>query len=557
MANIPTPTGSPGVRLQTIDLSLTISPKAALYVAALLPSNFGESDKIIDLGSEAELVDVFGEPTSANYEEWFNISRVWKYKVAGLGATIKVVRAVGDGSLNGTVEVSKNEVIANPTTQLIQNREEATTATIVFDEDSNATPVDACLKLFTAFPTSYGYKIALATSTDFATADIVTGVSFKDNFEVAPETDEVAIAVLDEGDNIIEKWVVAGVPGHVDGYGQDIYLETVLNEKSKYIYGFINDSISFEPVSFEAVEVAGGVNVAPAKGDLALALDKFKNTEAVDVNYVLAHPDLHAETITLCESRQDCAFRAGVPVSTVVGMPQGTALENVSEYSDNVLTTSTSYGSIAANALFVFDKYNNKSWWINAAGDMIGLRVMQNLSSQPFFSDAGLNHGKLKEVRKLAQYWDANDIRTLQEKRFIPIILKQGVGIVKWGQRNYFSKPSALRDEGVRELINYVWRAAKVFLSYKLFDFNDGFTRSSIETKIRRFLANVQDSRGIRRRDDGSDGFVARCDSTNNPSDVINQNMLVVDVGFLPARAIEEIWFRVSIASDGIQLDKL
>ena len=112
-----------------------------------------------------------------------------------------------------------------------------------------------------------------------------------------------------------------------------------------------------------------------------------------------------------------------------------------------------------------------------------------------------------------------------------------------------------MRDEGVMELIVYIWRTAKVYLQYKLYEFNDDFTRGAIASQMNRFLKNVQDGRGIRKTDSGADGFKVRCDSTNNPSDVINQNMLIVDIGFLPNRAIEEIYFRLTIAESEIQLE--
>jgi len=441
MANIPAKRNIPGIYLQTLDLSTTISPRVAINVAALLPSGMGQADKIIDVGSEDELVDAFGTPTSSNYEEWWNIARVWLYKVAGLGATVKVVRPIGAGSLNGTLAVSVNEVVANPTAQLIKNRDEASTVTVSFDADSLS--VASRIKLFSAYPTDRTFKVALCSAADFDTANIITGVTFKDNFEYAPEGTEVAIAVLDENDNILEKWIVDLTPGNVDGFGQDTYLENVLNNKSKYIYGYVNDAETGTPVSFEATALKNGVYVAPTTADLATALDKFSNVETVDINYVIAHPDLHQETITLCETRQDCAFRAGVPVSLVVGVDQATALQNIENYAQTTLPNSTSYGSFGANALYIFDNYNNKTWWINPAGDLVGLRVQQNLSSQPWFSDAGLNYGQFREVIKLAQYWDSNDIKTIIENKMNPIILKPGKGIVKWGQRNYFQKPSA------------------------------------------------------------------------------------------------------------------
>lgn len=554
MAKAPTPRGIPGVYQQIIDKSTVISPSAALYVAAILPSTIGYADYIHSIGNEEELLQTFGTPDENNYEEWLNAARVYLYKVAGIGATLKVIRPIGDGSLNGGLSVSKNEAIALSTPQLIRNPDELTTVTVVFNTDTNITPAPAAVKFFAAYPTNVVYKIALATAADFATANIITGVPFVGNFDESPEGTEIAIAVLDASDNILEKFVLDMTAGNVDGFGQDNFIETI-NEKSSYVCAFKNDAVVDAPKSIVATALVGGAYVQPLTADLAIALDKFENIDLVDINYVLAHPDLHAETITLCESRQDCAFRAGIPVGSIVGVSQATALSNCETYGLTTLPTNTTYGSMAGNAIQVFDAYNNKSRWINAAGDMIGLRVRQNLSSQPWYSDGGLNYGQLQEVKRFAQYWDANDQKALIAAKFNPLILKPGKGNVKWMDSNYTTKKSALKDEGVRELVNYIWRAGKEYLEYKLFEFNDDFTRGSIESQMIQFLQNVQDGRGIRLTDDGENGYRVKCDSENNPSSIINQNMLVLDISFLPNRSIHEIFFRMTIAADAVTLE--
>ena len=551
MANIPAARNLPGIYLQEIDKSLVISPSAALYVAGLIKSHIGEANKIIDIGNEQSLVDFSGIPTNENYDEWFNLARVFLYKVGGLGATLKVVRAVGAGSINGALSVSNTEVIAATTAQLINNRDEIDIITPVYDADTST--VNASVKFFSAYPTDVIYKIALCNATDFATANISTGIPFKGNVTTEPAGTEVCVVVLDEANNILEDYTVDIVPGRVDGYGQNNYIETI-SEKSSYIYAFYNEASTAGPVSFEATSLMGGVYVAPTTADLANALDLFTNTELVDINYVIAHPDLHQESITLCETRQDCSFRGGIPIGNILGVPKGTALSNSVTYSQTTLPTNTTYGSISNNAFYIFDSYNNKYRWINIAGDMVGLRIRQNLSSQPWYSDGGLNYGQLMEVKKLAQYWDANDQKTLIENKFNPIVLKPGKGTVKWMDSNYTAKKSALKDEGVRELLIYIWRASRVYLEYKLFEFNDEFTRGAIDSQMNRFLQNVQDGRGLRKTDSGANGYQVKCDSENNPSDVINQNMLILDISVLPNRSIHEIFFRVSIAESEVSL---
>jgi len=546
----------PGVYLQVFDESLVMTSTVSINVAALLSSRIGEANKIIDVGNETTLKNIFAAPTNDNFDEWFNISRMWKYKVGSLGALAKVIRPIGTGSINGALTVTTTTVVPAPAPLLIENRDKVDTVTVVFDSAVDLT--HGFLKFYSAYPTDVVYKLALCKPSDFATAEIYNGVAFIDNFEVAPEGTQVAIAVLDASDNILEKYVVDVNPGGTDTYGFDNYIENVFNQQSQYIYAFRNDTVtSGTPFSFEATALHGGAYVAPTDAEYTAALALFGNSELVDINYVNVHPMVIPESITLCETRQDCSFRASVPKNLIVGKDMTTATAAIKTYSGTTLPTNSTYGSFGANSFLIFDSYNNKYRWIGTAGDLVGIRIKQNLSTQPWYSDAGLNYGQFVEVEKLAQYWDATAVKTIIESRMNPIILKPGKGNVKWNQRNFTAKPSALRDEGVRELVNVIWRTGRDYLEYKLFEFNDDFTRGSISSQLNRFLKSVQDGRGIRKTDAGKDGFKVKCDSTNNPSDIINQDVLIVDIAFLPNRAIEEIAFRMTIAENALQLEAL
>lgn len=545
----------PGVYLQVFDESLVMSATVSINCSALLSSKIGEANKVIDVGNETTLKNTFGAPTDANFDEWFNISRVWKYKVGSLGALMKVVRTIGTGSKNGALTVTSTQTVVGSTAMLIENRDKVDTVTVVFDAGTDATV--GILKFFTAYPTDVVYKLALCNVSDFGTAEIYNGVSFADNFEVAPEGTQIAVAVLDSANNILEKHVVDINPGGKDTYGFDNYVENVFNQNSKYIYAYRNNVATGTPLSFEATALIGGVYTAPTDADYVNALKLFENADYVDINYVLSHPKTLEESMTLCETRQDCSFRASVPKELIVGKDLDTAVAAIKTFSTTTLPTNSNFGSFGAQAFLIFDNYNNKYRWIGCAGDLVGLRVKQNLSTQPWYSDAGLNYGQFVEVEKFAQYWDVTAVKTIIESRMNPIILKPGKGNVKWGQRTFTAKPSALRDEGVRELVNYIWRAGKSYLEYQLFNFNDEFTRGSITSQLNRFLKGVQDGRGIRKTDAGNDGFKVKCDSENNPSDIINQNVLIVDVAFLPNRSIEEIAFRLTIAEDELQLELL
>lgn len=405
-------------------------------------------------------------------------------------------------------------------------------------------------KFFSKYPTSRTFKVALANATDFPTADIITGVSFLDQFEEAPTGTEVAIAILDGDNQILETFLVDTVAGNVDGFGLNNFIEDVLKDSSNHVLCYKNESVSDIPASFEATNLNGGRYVLPGKADLIRALDVFSNINEIDVNYMISHHMLHAETITLCENRQDCTFRMAAQLGDVVRKTETDAVADLVTYTTETLNTASTYGSFLGNAALIYDKYSRKNRWINLAGDMVGMRIRQNLNAAPFFADAGLNYGQFRNVIKLAIYPQAGSIRTMQLNKINPAISKPGQGIVKWGQLTFTQKKSALADENVRELAVLIWRTGKVFLDYKLFELNDAITRGDIEAKFNQFMASIQAARGV-------ENYRVLCDETNNPPQLRQQNLLVVDVGFTPVRSISEITLRLTLTDSEATLEQV
>lgn len=535
MADIPTKKNIPDVYKIERDFSSRISPISALKVASFIESRFGEADYVHTVTSETDLRTIFGEPEDANATSWFLNERPFHYRVQGIGANMQIIRVVGDGSTNGALAVEADGTTAlTSTTAVIKNRTEIETFLPTFDGTS-------ILKFHTRYQTDEPFKISVIVDD--------TG------FDFTLETGDYAIEVYDKNDVLLNRHIVSLDPTAVDGFGLSKYIETVLNERDPNIIVFHDTAQTAITANLIQASITVGVYNAPIKADYLLSMAEFENTDLHDIQYILAPEIIHNECITLAETREDCSVRAGIPIAEIVGVSRATALTNVQTYTGTTLNRNTSYMGMGANAVYIDDKYNRKKRWINIAGDLIGLRIQQNLRSQAWYSEAGPNYGILKDVIALAQNWHPQDQKALIEAKTNPVINKRGVGMIVTEQKNYTSKVSALQDQNVRELINYIWRAGKLYLYFKLHEFNDIYTRASIESQFNRFLKNVQDGRGIRRKPDGGDGFIVRCDATNNTEDVVNQNMLILDLSFLPARVITEIYARLNIYDNSVQLE--
>ncbi len=551
MSNIPSPLGYGNVRYIETDKSDYLAPLGALGFGAL---THGLNGPVLDISKFADKdtqVSLYGEPVDANATEWWNIARAFQYRQGTVSPTAKVVRVVGDGSTNGVLAVTDTELVnaTDLTTQRIDNADGALNATIVFDTSTLANGGDDSitkLKFFSKYPTAVAYEIALATVTDFPTALIKTGVSFSDNFPFSPDGTELAIAVLVDGD-IKEKWIVDLTPGNVDGENLDTYIENVINQRSNYILCYENDSNTSEPVSFEATALTKGSVVQPVKADYIEGLALFDDIDSVDINYMVGHNLVIDEMVTLMENRLDSQMYWGATTSLVVGVNATTAINNLVEYTTTTFNRNTTYASFYGNAILFYDEYAKKYRWGELSGDIVGLRILKNLTGNEWEANAGLNYGQLRGVTRFAFNPKSTLLAELQKNKINPCIAKSGKGNVVWGIQNYTNKKSSLIDTTTRGLTIHIWRASREFLEYKLFEINDDITRNQIKSKIDQFMNNVQANRGVY-------SYLTICDETNNTAQVIDQGQLVVTLRIKPSRIAKEIVLNLALYGSGADL---
>ena len=533
------------------DKSDYILPEGAVSFGALYASDNGPVNDIYQLSDEDTLAFLYGEPSDSNFVEFFNIARAFKYRTDSIGPVALINRVVGDGSLNGALGVTDTEIVnqTDLTTMRIDNAEDAMDPTVVFDTSTVANGGDDSvtkLKFFTKYPTEASYQIALATATDFATANIDTGVSFANTFTDIPEDTEVAIAVVVDGE-VKEKWVVDLTAGNTDGFGDPNYIEIVINEQSEYILAYQNPANTDEPVSFEVESLTKGSVVTPLNSDYVNALELFEDVENVDVNYMVGNKEVVSEMITLCEGRLDCQLCWSASTSLIVGKSASTILNDLVEYTSITLNRNSTYAEFFGNIGLIRDKYSDKTRWVELAGDMVGLRIYKNLTGNPWEASAGLNNGQIKDILKLGWNPTPAQMNTMGKNKINPIVSKTGRGIVSWGVRNYTAKNSSLTDSTTRGLVVYIWRASRVFLEYKLFEINDDITRNDIRAKFNQFMDLVQTNRGVYE-------YLVICDSTNNTSQIIDNSQLIVTLRIKPSRLAKEIILNVSLYSTGADL---
>ena len=98
---------SPGIVVQERDLT-TITSLATANVGVLAaPFELGPVEEVVQISSEKQLSEVFGEPNDYNFEYWFTASQYLAY--GGVLKTIRVAStALKNGVNTGTAPLIKN-----------------------------------------------------------------------------------------------------------------------------------------------------------------------------------------------------------------------------------------------------------------------------------------------------------------------------------------------------------------------------------------------------------------------------------------------------------------
>ena len=414
---------------------------------------------------------------------------------------------------------------------------------------------------------------------------------FFDVFDVAPgqtsyvlgngntsANDEIHVVVVDEDGKF------TGVPGSIlekfeklsratdstSEDGQPNYYKTEINQTSKYVW-IVNDRSG--AASANGANIASSINDTPltssfkygtdgsdestiAIGVLSNAWDLYVPGEEVDVSLLIAGKarggtaggQLANYLIdNIAEVRKDCVVFVSPDRGDVVNNEGSEAVDVVS-FRDTL--RSTSYAFLDSGYKYTYDRYNNLYRYIPLNGDMAGLTARTEHTNDAWWSPAGLNRGKIKNIIRLAYNPRKADRDLLYKNGVNPVINMKGEGHLLLGDKTLLAKPSAFDRINVRRLFIVLEKSISASARYILFEFNDAFTRAAFRNLVIPYLRTVQGRRGIT-------DFLVVCDSTNNPPDVIDRNEFVGDIYIKPARSINFITLNFIATPTGVAFTEL
>ena len=660
---------SPGVHVKEIDLT-NVVPSVATSIGAICgPFEKGPVSEVTSIGSEEELVKVFGKPNGSNFEWWYTASNFLQYAndLKVVRAESAVVNAVASGSAilirdtdhyqasfsAGQASVGEwaartagahgNGIgisICATAAAYEQNLgssnqtvgEDAKGATTVKVDDGTAFSVGDLISFSSADASSDATAFAFNANdegneyeiTAIATHDLTVRLDgdpngqglkaiipdnsfirrrwrFYDLFDGAPGTsdwatqngrgsgDELHVAVYDTTGDItgfdvdtagnrqnamIETFAnMSKNPIAKTAQGGSNYYPDVIYRQSEFIYWMDHTSAgsnwgtdttsAYTAVNAPVVDslASGTDDYAVTAGELALAYDKFKDTESLDINLVLGGPssavadsasamDTHVTMITdLVELRKDCvAFVSPYRSATVNVTSNITQADNVIDAFD--LCPSSSYVVFDSGYKYMYDKYNDVFRFVPLNGDTAGLCAYTDGVADPWFSPAGYNRGNVRGAIKLSFNPTKAERDRLYRARVNPVVDFPGQGVVLFGDKTALSKPSAFDRINVRRLFLVLEKAIATAAKFQLFEFNDEFTRAQFRNLVEPFLRDVQGRRGLI-------DFKVVADGTNNTGEVIDRNEFVGDIFIKPNRSINFITLNFIAVRTGVSFTEV
>ena len=478
-----------------------------------------------------------------------------------------------EGSINGVFEAVSAGGAAVATADYLSANMTIGNAAEFEDKETSIAMVgaDAKLKIIAQNPGDWASKleIAIANPSAFGTdtaSEAFDGIALDDLFEYFPAGTEVGVVVRYDGE-IKEIFTVDFDETAKDANGKSTYVETVINNQSKYIFvkdntankdtvanylAFDGTNVSLIPGEYLAagdgstIELVLATDSAIQADDLADAYDLWSNKEEVDIDIVIANElDKGVSALNLCETRKDCIGFIGAEYGQTVGKKASEAVAALIAARKSTIATNFSANSMfvvaGANYKYQYDRYNDKNRWVNIAADIAGLRAATSSNRASWWASAGLERGQIKNAKKLAFNPNQGHRDLLYKNGLNPICTFPGQGTVMWGQKTLLDKPSSFDRVNVRGLFNTLERSLSKMAKYQVMEFNDNFTRNRIVSMIKPFLSSVQAGRGIQ-------DFLVICDSSNNTADVISRNQLVVDVYIKPTYVAEFIHLKFTNA---------
>src|SRR5699024_4464196 len=155
--------------------------------------------------------------------------------------------------------------------------------------------------------------------------------------------------------------------------------------------------------------------------------------------------------------------------------------DEVLDYFNTKVNVDSSYLFVVDNWKQVFDKYRDNYLWIPVDSDVAALHARVAVQNEAWFSIAGMSRGQIKNAIKLAWSSEKNERDRLYKANINSVVSFENEGIVLWGDKMKYSKPSTFSRINVRTLFIILRKNISQAARHQLFEFNDYITRTTFK----------------------------------------------------------------------------
>lgn len=355
-----------------------------------------------------------------------------------------------------------------------------------------------------------------------------------------------AVIVKEDGDEV-ERFEVSRDPEAKNGFGNNIYIEEVINNRSRYIR--VDDSVvvTADYSMDSIVSLAGGSDdtIAPTAGDIMTAWDEFLNVDEVPANLLInagwAVPSVQQKMLAVAQSRKDAVAILDVPQSVDDDV---TAMV---EYKKTELMANTYFGGIYGGWLKIYDQYNDREVNIPPSGDVAAVFVHTVNVAERWDAPAGIQRGIIPNAIGVSKIFTEGERDLLYVNGINPVTSYAGAAAIIWGQKTLQVQASALDRFNVVNSVLWINQRMVMALQPFVFEPNTAFTRDRVNYLLSSFLENIQQRGGLY-------GFYVDTSEEINTPFVIDNNQMLVDVFLKPTRTAEFIRVSTIITPTGVQL---
>lgn len=576
--------GAPGVTVREIDLTNSVAAVGTSSAAFVGDFVWGPVDERTQISTDTEMAAIFGKPNDRNYVDWFTAKSFLAYSSA-----LQLVRVVDRDARNSTGDGSG---------LLVKNKQD-------FNMLSG---VDHTAKLFVAkYPGVIGnsLKVSIADEGNFEKW------KYADEFDAAPGTSEYATSLGAKHDEVHVVVIdhlgeFTGIPGTIlERYaflskaldakaldGAPMYYGNVINNQSRYVWFVGNpadskydDAVADATTAWgekliktgqassfkvlkanatdkhdgEAVQLSGGNDgTKPTANEIIEGWNQFKSTEEVDIGILItgdgggetSHQTVVQHVIdNLCENRKDCVVVISPRKSDVLNKTQSQAVTAIKDTRKRIGRNS-SYAIMDSGWKLTYDVYNDTYRWVPLNADVAGLMASTERDYDAWWSPAGFNRGRLKNVTSLAFNPNEDSRDALYKVQVNPVVSFLNEGTVLYGDKTMQAKASAFQFINVRRLFITLEKAIGKSAKHLLFEFNDPITRAVFRNMVEPFLREVKGRRGVY-------DYRVVCDESNNTPEVIDAAQFVGAIYVKPARSINYIRLDFVAVRTGVEFSEV